>query len=124
MPANRVMIGGKSMGGRIASYVADEKKVGGLIFLGYPLHAPGKTEQLRDDHLYKIKKPMLFISGTRDPFARNDLLSATLKKIGADATFYPIENGGHSFEVPKKTGSRDQIWEEVMQKIREWLKNN
>jgi len=122
MPSPKVVIGGKSMGGRISSYVADEKKVSGLIFLGYPLHPPGKTEQLRDEHLYKINKPMLFVSGTRDPFARNDLLSATLKKIGEKSTLYPIENGGHSFEVPKKLGSRDQIWEEVLRKIEEWLK--
>jgi len=123
MPSKKVAIGGKSMGGRMASYVADEKKVAGLIFLGYPLHPPGKTEQLRDEHLYQIKKPMLFISGTKDPFARADLLTATLKKIGGYATFFPIENGGHSFEVPKKIASRDQTWKAVLEKIEEWLKN-
>ena len=66
---DRVVIGGKSMGGRIASYVADAESVQGLLFLGYPLHPPGKPDQLRDQHLYTIRKPMLFISGTKDPFA-------------------------------------------------------
>jgi predicted alpha/beta-hydrolase family hydrolase len=121
-PSSDVVIGGKSMGGRIASYVADEKKVNGLVFLGYPLHPPGKPDQLRDQHLYSIRKPMLFVSGTRDPFATSELLTATLKKIGKYATFEPVEGGGHSFEVPKKSGfTTQQIWDDVLQKVLNWL---
>jgi uncharacterized protein len=104
IPSEKVVIGGKSMGGRIASYVADSEKVQGLLFLGYPLHAPGKVDQLRDEHLYRIKKPMLFISGTKDPFAREDLLTATIRKIGKYAELHAVEGGGHSLEVSRKTG--------------------
>jgi uncharacterized protein len=121
-PSQSVIIGGKSMGGRIASYVADEKKVKALIFLGYPLHPPGKPDQLRDEHLYKIQKPMLFVSGTKDPFATTELLAATLKRIGKYATFEAVEGGGHSFELPKKSGRTSQeIWESLLQNILSWL---
>ena len=118
MPVDKVLIGGKSMGGRIASYVAAHQKVAGLIFLGYPLHPPGKMDQLRDQHLYSIGKPMLFASGTKDPFARLDLLNQTIEKIGIHATRFLVENGGHSFEVPKKN-SRPQaeILNDVLHEI-------
>ena len=68
-PVDRVVAAGKSMGGRIASQMvaADQMAVEALIFLGYPLHAPGRTDKLRDSHLYEIKKRMLFFAGTRDP---------------------------------------------------------
>jgi predicted alpha/beta-hydrolase family hydrolase len=70
-----IVIGGKSMGGRVASYIAaDSPDVRGLVFLGYPLHPPGKQDQLRDAHLYGIPQPMLFLSGTRDTFAERKLL--------------------------------------------------
>jgi predicted alpha/beta-hydrolase family hydrolase len=117
-----VVIGGKSMGGRIASYVADDNSVSGLLFLGYPLHPPGKIDQLRDEHLYQIQKPMLFVSGTRDPFARQDLLAKTLKKIGSYATLLAIEGGGHSLEVPRKSGrSKEDILNEVIRTTLDWL---
>jgi uncharacterized protein len=70
----QMILGGKSMGGRVASYIAaDTPALNGLVFLGYPLHPPGKPDQLRDQHLYGLKTPMLFISGTKDPFAERDL---------------------------------------------------
>jgi len=123
MPYNRLIIGGKSMGGRIASYVSDNRKVKGLLFLGYPLHPPAKTEQLRDAHLYHIQKPMLFVSGTRDPFAQKDLLSKTLKRIGVYASLHSVEGGGHSLEVPKKSGrAPEDVLNQVMNAILQWLK--
>jgi hypothetical protein len=119
----RLFIGGKSMGGRIASQVAasDEIEVDGLFFLGYPLHPPGKTDQLRDEHLYKIKRPMLFISGTRDSFARKDLLEKVVGKIGPNAQIHWIENGDHSFKTsdPKTAGSPGA--EEALGALLEWL---
>jgi predicted alpha/beta-hydrolase family hydrolase len=124
MPSEKVVIGGKSMGGRIASYVADSDKVCGLLFLGYPLHAPGKVDQLRDEHLYRIQKPMLFISGTKDPFAREDLLLATLKKIGKNAQLHAVDGGGHSLEVSRKTGPpAAEIRTAVADAIVNWLKS-
>ena len=71
----------------------------GLVFLGYPLHPPGKPERVRDEHLYGIEVPMLFIEGTRDPFATAEVLDPVLAKLGDRATLYPVEGGGHSFET-------------------------
>jgi predicted alpha/beta-hydrolase family hydrolase len=95
-----VAAGGKSYGGRMASVaVAEGMPAAGLVFLGYPLHPPGKPERIRDEHLYGIRIPMLFIQGTGDPFARSDLLEAVVKKLGRRATLHPVEDGDHSFNV-------------------------
>jgi len=95
-----VAAGGKSFGGRMASVaVAEGMPAAGLVFLGYPLHAPGKPERIRDEHLYGIRVPMLFVEGTRDPFARADLLAGVLKKLGKVATLHSVEGGDHSFKV-------------------------
>src|SRR6266849_6099395 len=83
----QLIIGGKSMGGRVASYIAaDTPGVSGLLFLGYPLHPPGKPDQLRDQHLYGLTLPMLFISGTKDTFAERHLLEEVVRKMGDNAT--------------------------------------
>src|SRR5262249_31609690 len=95
----KVVIGGKSMGGRVASYIAgDTPNVNALVFLGYPLHPPGKPDQLRDEHLYGLKLPMLFISGTKDTLARRDLLEKVVAKIGPNATLVWVEGGDHSLK--------------------------
>src|SRR3990170_3336956 len=95
-----VLAGGKSLGGRIASMcVADGMTAAGLVFLGYPLHPPGKPERIRDKHLYEIEAPMLFLQGTRDPFAQAALLSKVLKKLGPRAELHAVEGGDHSFRV-------------------------
>jgi len=95
----RLFIGGKSMGGRVASYIASGLPgLNGLIFLGYPLHPPGKPDQLRDSHLYELTIPMLFISGTKDTFARKDLLDRVVKKIGSNATLSWVQGGDHSLK--------------------------
>jgi len=110
------------MGGRIASQiVANGVEVNGLFFLGYPLHPIGKTDQLRDEHLYRIKKPMLFVSGSRDPFARQDLLEKVVTKIGSNAKIHWIQNGDHSFKIPdSKTGNTDTL-EEALSSLVDWL---
>lgn len=101
----RLIIGGKSMGGRVASYIAaDTPGIDGLVFLGYPLHPPGKPDQLRDAHLYELKIPMLFISGTKDTFAGRDLLESVVGRIGKNATLVWVEGGDHSL----KRGRKDQ----------------
>ena len=95
-----VFAGGKSLGGRIASMcVADGMPAAGLVFLGYPLHPPGKPERIRDKHLYEIQVPMLFLQGTRDPFAQEALLAKVLKKLGPRAGLHAVEGGDHSFRV-------------------------
>ncbi|MDQ0576762.1 alpha/beta hydrolase family protein [Agromyces albus] len=92
---------GKSFGGRMASMaVADGMAVAGLIYLGYPLHPPGKPEKARDEHLPGITVPMLFLQGRNDPFAiPNGQLDELVARIGPTATLDWIENANHSFEV-------------------------
>ena len=99
----KLLLGGRSMGGRMASYlVADGYPCDGIFFLAYPLHPPGKPDRLRKDHLPKIKVPMLFVSGTRDSFAQLDLLEPVVKK--SKAKLHLIEEADHGFKVPKRTG--------------------
>jgi uncharacterized protein len=107
---NRLFIGGKSMGGRMASHIAskwDEAEGGpggaldGLIFFGYPLHPPGKPEQMRTAHLPSIRAKMLFIQGTRDAFGTPEELQPILDKLPAKTTVSVVEGGDHSFNVPK-----------------------
>jgi predicted alpha/beta-hydrolase family hydrolase len=96
----KVFAGGKSYGGRMASVAAAEGMPAvGLVFLGYPLHAPGKPEKVRDEHLYGIGVPMLFLHGTLDSFADPALLGRVLKKLGPTAVDDPVEGGDHSFNV-------------------------
>lgn len=95
-----VVAGGKSYGGRMASVaVAKGMPAAGLVFLGYPLHAPGTPDKVRDEHLYEIRVPMLFLHGTGDPFAQDDLLQTVVRKLGKRATLHQIEGGDHSFNV-------------------------
>jgi uncharacterized protein len=97
---DRVWVGGKSLGGRIASMcVADGMEADGLVFVGYPLHPPGKPERIRDSHLDRIRVPMLFLQGTADPFARTEIIAAVVKRLGKRATLHPVEGGDHSFRV-------------------------
>jgi uncharacterized protein len=127
LKSNRLAIGGKSMGGRIASQVAaaDGENVAALVFLGYPLHPPGKPEQLRDAHLKDIRAPMLFIQGSKDPFGTSAEIQSIIKKQKLPATLYVIEGGDHSFKVPKSAGtSQSEVYESMMDKIIEWLKAN
>lgn len=111
------------MGGRIASQsVAQGLAAEGLVFLGYPLHPPGRFDALRDRHLPAITAPMLFVQGTRDAFARPDLLAAVLTGLGDRATLHSIEDGDHSFAVPRRTGRTPaQIEAEVASAIVSWL---
>jgi predicted alpha/beta-hydrolase family hydrolase len=125
LKGSRLVIGGKSMGGRIASQVAAQPdsaaQISALVFLGYPLHAPGRPDKLRDAHLPQIKAPMLFIQGERDAFGTADELRATIKKHRLSATVHVVEGGDHSLKVPKNSGPQNQIYEGVMDKIYQWL---
>ena len=128
---NRVVIGGKSMGGRIASQVmAGEERetyasdVAGLVFLGYPLHPPGQPTKLRVEHLEHIKKPMLFVQGTRDSLGTPDEINPFVKNLRPAATFHEIEGGDHSFKAPKKFGMpQEQIFEAAMDEIDRWIRS-
>ncbi|MPZ69337.1 MAG: dienelactone hydrolase [Actinobacteria bacterium] len=111
-----LVLGGKSMGGRIASNIAASGTAAdGLVFFGYPLHPPGRPERIRDAHLKEITCPMLFIEGTRDPFCPLDTLKKVLRKVPASTSTHVIEGGDHSFKVPKSSGrSTDEAWDEVV----------
>jgi predicted alpha/beta-hydrolase family hydrolase len=122
---NSLVIGGKSMGGRIASQVAaaEPKGVAGLVFLGYPLHPPGRPDKLRADHLKDIQAPMLFVQGARDAFGTEKEIDAVIKKLRLPATLYAIEGGDHSFKVPKGLGVPQQtVYETIMDKVTQWAR--
>ncbi|MGQ0761201.1 MAG: alpha/beta hydrolase family protein [Acidobacteriota bacterium] len=125
LKGNRLLIGGKSMGGRIASQVAaqDGENIAGLVFLGYPLHPPGRPDKMRSEHLPKIKAPMLFVQGSRDAFGRKEEIADIIKKLKLPADLLAIEGGDHSFKVSKSAGVPQQdVYDRAMNHIAEWLK--
>jgi predicted alpha/beta-hydrolase family hydrolase len=121
----RLAIGGKPMGGRIASQVAAGgiPDVAGLVFLGYPLHPPGKNDQLRAKHLSDIKAPMLFVQGSRDAFGTPDELRPIIIKLKAPADHYVVAGGDHSFKVLKSAGvTQEDTYKAVLDRIDQWLR--
>ncbi len=121
--ARRVVHGGRSMGGRIASQaVAQGERADGLAFLGYPLHPPGQFEKRREAHLPQIAAPMLFLQGTRDAFASGDLLDALIARLGSTAELHRVEHADHSFGVLKRSGRTPaDVLEEVRSTLLGWL---
>jgi predicted alpha/beta-hydrolase family hydrolase len=122
---DRLFLGGRSMGGRVASHVvAGGRAVDGLVFLAFPLHPPGKPGTSRAAHLSTIRVPMLFVQGTRDTFARPDLLATVLATLPS-ATLHPIAEADHGFHVPKRTGrTDDEILDEVIATVAGWIARN
>src|SRR5512143_1847001 len=121
--AARVVHGGRSMGGRIASQVvAAGERADGLAFLAYPLHPPGQFERRREAHLPSIAVPMLFVQGTRDAFAREDLLLALIERLGPRAELHRVAEADHSFGVLRRTGRAPQdVLVEVRNALVGWL---
>ena len=119
----KLFLGGKSMGGRIASHLAAAgEPCDGLVFLGYPLHPPGRPERIRDAHLYEIDVPMLFVEGTRDPFCPLDTLGPVLSQLKAPHDLVVIEDGDHSFKVRKSSGRTSaEALGEVVGAVAEWV---
>ena len=118
-----LFIGGKSMGGRIASHVASQGSAGpllGLVFLGYPLHPPGKPEQRRDAHLPAIQDPMLFVQGTKDAFGGAAEIQALLPLLRR-ATVHEIAGGDHSFKVPGGKTKQEPIFNSILDTVAEWM---
>jgi predicted alpha/beta-hydrolase family hydrolase len=117
-----IAIGGKSLGGRIASYVAAAgAPVRGLVFLGYPLHPAGRPDALRADHLARVSAPMLFVEGTRDALCDLDLLRPILAHLPR-ARLHAIEDADHSFRVPRRAGRADtDVWDEIVRVTAAWL---
>ena len=119
----KLIIGGRSMGGRAASMLAaDGFECDGLLLLAYPLHPPGKPDQLRDAHLPAIKVPVLCFNGTRDPFCTPELMKEALKKVKTDWKMHWVEGADHSFHVPKSSGRTDaEVLAEIGNATEVWV---
>jgi predicted alpha/beta-hydrolase family hydrolase len=111
VPGVAAIAGGKSMGGRMTSQAAAGKGglpgVRGLVFFGFPLHAPGKPGAERGDHLFESTERLLFLQGTRDAFADLDFLGPVVKKLGKRSTLHVVEGADHSFHMTKSSGRTD-----------------
>ncbi|MBT8246836.1 MAG: dienelactone hydrolase family protein [Acidimicrobiia bacterium] len=118
----RVVLAGKSMGGRMGSHVvADGEDVAGLVFYGYPLVGVGKTEPRDVSHLADVGAPMLFVQGTRDRMAPLDLINPVVEST-PDTTIHIIEDGDHSFRVLKRTGREPfEVLDEVVAATADWI---
>src|SRR6185436_12211735 len=91
-------------------------------FLGYPLHPPGKPDQLRSKHLARVAAPMLFVQGARDAFGTPDELRPILRDIATPTELFVIEGGDHSFKVAKKTGiSQQAVYASILDRVAQWL---
>jgi len=123
-PGLPLLAGGKSFGGRMTSTAqADAPLPGvrGLAFLGFPLHPPGKPSTDRADHLARVGVPMLFLQGTRDDFARLDLLEPVVAGLGARGTLHLVDGGDHSFKVPKGQGrAPGEVMDELGDALVRW----
>ena len=120
----RLVIGGRSMGGRVASMMAAEGfACDGLLLAAYPLHPAGQPQKLRDAHLPQIRCPVLCFNGTRDALCRRDLMDAALEKVSAPWTMHWIEGADHSFRVLKSSGRTDaDVDAEVSDAAARWLR--
>jgi len=123
-PGLPLVAGGKSFGGRMTSTAQAEEPlpgVRGLVFLGFPLHPPGRPGDSRAEHLAQVRIPMLFLQGDRDEFADLKLLKPVLKRLGARATLHLVEGGDHSFKVLKRAGrAGDDVMTELVTTIDQW----
>lgn len=129
-----LLIGGKSMGGRIASQIAaapepeatdaeDAADVAGVVALGYPLHPPGRPEKMRDAHLPRVPVPMLVVQGSRDSFGSEDELRPVLGRMPAPE-LYVVEDGDHSLNIRRKSAPpQEEIYAGVMDKIVQWARS-
>jgi len=131
-----LFIGGKSLGGRMATHVAASlaldagsvstwpTRLRGLVLLGYPLHPPARPQQVRVAHLVRITHPMLFVQGAKDAFGTPDELRAFVDVLPARCEIHTVELGGHSFDVPKRSGlAQDKVWAAVQDRIVGWIQS-
>jgi uncharacterized protein len=121
---NAPYIGGRSMGGRIASQVvaAGGVDVAGLVLLGYPLHPPGQPDKLRSKHLPAIRVPMLIVQGSRDAFGTPDELRPFLDQLTVPVELRVVEGGDHAYKVPKKLMPPDEVDKFVLDEVDRWLR--
>jgi predicted alpha/beta-hydrolase family hydrolase len=125
--ARALFIGGKSMGGRIATQVAAADQslpLAGLVLLGYPLHPPGRPEARRDKHLPAVARPILFIQGSRDAFGAPDELRPLLDRMSPRPALHVVEGGDHSFKLPgrNRAAAQADVFRAVHAGIAEWIR--
>jgi len=125
LPGLPIFAGGKSFGGRMTSQAQASQPmpgVRGLVFFGFPLHPPGRPGTARAEHLTSVDVPMLFLQGTRDEFAQLDVLREVVRKLGDRATLHLVDEGDHSFKVPKRTGKTEaDVMNELADTIHTWI---
>ena len=123
LPGLPLIAGGKSFGGRMTSQAQANSPlqgVCGLAFLGFPLHPAGSPSQIRAEHLFKIKIPLLFLQGTRDTLDSLDQLQPVCKKLGGRATLKLFDDADHSFHVQARAGRKDaQVLEDALDALRD-----
>ena len=124
-PDLRLLVGGRSMGGRMASQAAARgllEGVEGLIFFGFPLHPAGKPGTERAEHLREVEIPMLFLQGTRDKLADLELLRPVCDELGRRATLHVVDGADHSFHVLKRSGrTDDEVLDELVERSVGWV---
>lgn len=131
-----LFIGGKSMGGRMASHLAASPggdapdpdrwwvRLCGLVFLGYPLHPPARPQQVRVDHLPAIVHPMLFVQGTKDAFGTPDEVRLFTDVMPARCSVFPVEQADHSFEVTKRSGiPQADVYARIQDTVVGWIQD-
>ncbi len=130
LPADhRLVVGGKAMGGRIASMVLAQlpttpawTRVSGLVLLGYPLHPPGKPEHLRTAHLPAVRVPVLLVHGTRAAFGTREEIEPVFQALSTRVDVHFIERGDHSFNVPKSTGlTESDVLDGISDRVASWI---
>jgi predicted alpha/beta-hydrolase family hydrolase len=126
LPPGRLVLGGRSMGGRYCSLVvgddADPLAALGLLFLAYPLHAAGKPEQPRVEHFPRLGLPVLFVSGTRDSLAAKPALTRASRRVAGPVTFHWLESADHGYRPLKSTGrTTDDVLTEAAAVSADWV---
>jgi predicted alpha/beta-hydrolase family hydrolase len=120
-----LFIGGKSMGGRIATQVAAAgltQPIAGLVLLGYPLHPPGRPDVRRDAHLSAVKRPMLFAQGSRDTFGSPAELAPLSASLDPPPTFHVIDGGDHSFKLSRRdAAAQAAVYAQAQQNVAAWI---
>lgn len=119
----KLVVGGRSMGGRVASLLAAERmECDGLLLLAYPLHRAGNAHELRDAHLPRIRAPVLCINGTRDVLCKREVMESVMRTLPASWEMHWLEGADHSFHVLKSSRRSDaDVLNEVGDVAGRWL---
>jgi predicted alpha/beta-hydrolase family hydrolase len=119
-----VFIGGKNVGAMVAAHAATTRmRIEGLFFLGFPLHKQDASDDLRNERLYRVISPMLFVQGERDRHCDLDALRTTLGRVGAPVQLHVVKDADHSLRVPKKSErSAEQVQNEILATLDAWIR--